>query len=76
MWTNNRLKSTVHRAYNTQGETRCSIPFFFGADPDAVVKTLPSCITPENPAKFKPITIGEFHKREIHKVYPEGKVAN
>ena len=73
MWTNNRLKSTVHRVDNSKGANRLSIPFFFGADPDAVVAPLPSCISEDNPAKFEPIRIGDFHKREIHKVYPEGK---
>ena len=65
--------STIHRAYNTKGATRVSMPFFFGADHDATMETLPSCITKKSPAKFKPMNIGEYQKAQIHLVYPEGK---
>lgn len=74
MWTNGKLKSTVHRVDNSKGESRLSIPFFLGANPQAVVQPLPSFVSKEEPAKFEPVVIGEFHKREIHKAYPEGKV--
>ena len=73
MWTNGILQSTIHRAYNIEGKTRLSIPFFFGADNDAIMETLPSCITESNPAKFNSIEIGVYQKERIHLQYPEGK---
>lgn len=67
------MQSTIHRAYNIEGKTRISMPFFFGADHDAIMETLPSCITESNPAKFNPIKIGVYQKERLHLQYPEGK---
>jgi isopenicillin N synthase-like dioxygenase len=58
--TNGRYPSTVHRVVNTTGAERYSIPFFIDLDFDAVVEPLPTCVTAENPAKFTPITCGEY----------------
>ncbi|KAL4787419.1 hypothetical protein BJX76DRAFT_3950 [Aspergillus varians] len=73
MWTNGIFQSTIHRAYNIEGKTRLSLPFFFGADYDAIMETLPSCITEENPARFNPVQIGVYQKERLHLQYPEGK---
>ncbi|ERS96173.1 hypothetical protein HMPREF1624_07709 [Sporothrix schenckii ATCC 58251] len=73
MWTNGLLQSTIHRAYNIEGKTRLSMPFFFGADNEAVIEAFPSCVTADNPARFNPIQIGSYHKERIHLQYPEGK---
>jgi isopenicillin N synthase-like dioxygenase len=35
---------------------RYSIVYFVGADPDAVVESLPACVDEEHPAKYEPIT--------------------
>ncbi len=73
LWTNGIFMSTIHRAYNIEGKTRLSVPIFFGADDEAVIKTLPTCITPENPLKFKPVTSGDYYRDQIHLQYPDGK---
>ncbi|ORY66180.1 uncharacterized protein BCR38DRAFT_483831 [Pseudomassariella vexata] len=71
MWTNDLFLSTIHRAYNKEGKARYSIPFFFGADYDAVMETLPSCVSEDRPAKYKPITAGEHVKMKLNKTYPK-----
>ncbi|KAL2356473.1 hypothetical protein BJ546DRAFT_1075531 [Cryomyces antarcticus] len=59
-WTNGVYKSTVHRVVNRTTEERYSIPFFFSINYDQLVKTLPSCISEDNPSKYPPIRAGEY----------------
>jgi isopenicillin N synthase-like dioxygenase len=73
MLTNGIFKSTIHRAYNIEGKTRLSIPFFFGVDNEAIVEPIPSCVSETNPSQFNPIQIGAYHRERIHLQYPEGK---
>ncbi|ODV94024.1 hypothetical protein PACTADRAFT_44338 [Pachysolen tannophilus NRRL Y-2460] len=61
IWTNNVFLSTLHRAINRSGTERYSIPFFFGADYEVVMKTLPSCITESRPKKYDNIVAGEHY---------------
>ena len=57
-WTNNVYSSTVHRVVdNAAGlKRRFSIPFFFNANCDALVKCLPTCCSEDRPALFEPDT--------------------
>ncbi len=59
-WTNDIFASTVHRAINQSGQERYSMPYFFGPNYDTLIETLPSCMTLENPAKYQPVTTGEY----------------
>lgn len=63
-YTNGVLKSTIHRVINPPNanldKPRYSIPFFMHANPDASLASLESCITEENPKKFKDATAEEF----------------
>jgi len=68
-WTNDLFASTPHRVINVSGRERFSIPFFVGANHDAVVEALPSCIGPGNPAKYPPILSGEYVSRLIKQGY-------
>lgn len=58
--TNNVLPSTTHRVVNPpperRGVARYSTPFFMHFAPDYLIKTLPSCITPDNPDRY-PVSI-------------------
>lgn len=59
-WTNDLFSSTVHRAINPSGAERYSIPYFFGPNYDTVIATLPSCVGPDRPAKYQPVTTGDY----------------
>ncbi|GAA5955481.1 hypothetical protein JCM8115_006767 [Rhodotorula mucilaginosa] len=67
--TNGVFKSTVHRAINRTGQDRMSMPFFFGLDYDAMLETLPSCITEDRPAKYEPITAGAYVEKRMKETY-------
>lgn len=58
-WTNDRYQSTVHRVRGAIGRERYSMAVFFDLDPDAVIETLPTCISAERPARYGPTTPGE-----------------
>lgn len=59
-WTNGRYKSTMHRVVpRNGGQPRYSIAVFIDPDSDTVVETVPSCVSPGNPARFAPMTAGE-----------------
>ncbi|KAM3417322.1 hypothetical protein BST61_g5574 [Cercospora zeina] len=82
-WTNDMLKSTLHRVtlppladrYSVgEGEQRMtrarySIPYFVSADPEAVISCLPECTTAERPANYEPVTQAEYGRRRAKVQY-------
>ncbi len=68
-WTNDRWVSTVHRVINESGRFRYSIAAFIDPDHDTLVKCLDSCQGPGRPAKYPPITQGEYLKQLYDKTY-------
>ncbi|KAI6107666.1 hypothetical protein EDD16DRAFT_1694922 [Pisolithus croceorrhizus] len=68
-WTNDIFRSTVHRAVNRSGVRRYSIPMFIGANPHVEVEPLPTCVSPERPAKYGTVTSGEYVQKRIHETY-------
>ena len=69
IWTNNVFVSTLHRAVNTSEAERISIPFFFGANYDVVMDTLPSCISEARPRKYKSVTAGEHYLSKMNTAF-------
>jgi isopenicillin N synthase-like dioxygenase len=68
-WTNGLFASTVHRAINRSGRRRYSIPYFFGTDAHARIEVLPTCVSPERPARFPPITTSDYVRARFDATY-------
>jgi isopenicillin N synthase-like dioxygenase len=68
--TNDVLPSTTHRVVNPTAEraavARFSTPFF---RPDFVIRTLPSCVSPQRPDRYPdPITADDFLRRRLEEI--------
>jgi len=59
-WTNDRFISVKHFANNnTSALSRYSIPFFFNANRDFIMRCVPTCCGADNPAKYPPVSYGQ-----------------
>ena len=68
-WTNDIYVSTPHKVVSPHDRHRYSVAFFLDPDPDAQVACLPSCATPERPAKYRPVSGAEFLKLRLEPTY-------
>jgi isopenicillin N synthase-like dioxygenase len=68
-WTNDLFLSTPHRVINVSGGDRHSIPYFTNPDPDTIIAPVPSCVTPERPAKYATVRHGEFYEWFVRQNY-------
>ena len=64
-WTNDRWVSTLHRVVPPPASAdgpvrRRSVASFLEADPDAIIEPISSCVTAQNPARYKPISAGDY----------------
>jgi len=59
-WTNERFLSTPHKVRNISGVIRYAIPFFFDPNHGSSIECLPSCQSADRPAKYPPITMGDY----------------
>ncbi len=71
--TNHVLPSTTHRVRNPSGErarfSRYSMPFFLHLRSDFVIRTLPGCVTPDNPDRYpNPITADEYLQHRLREI--------
>jgi isopenicillin N synthase-like dioxygenase len=70
--TNNYLKSTTHRVVNPPREEwhlpRLSIPFFLHPVSSMDLTCLESCVTPDNPLHYEPITAGEYLDERLREI--------
>lgn len=69
-WTNDRWRSTLHRVVpppaDAEGHAkRRSAAFFLDANYDAPIECLPTCQSPEQPAKYPPVIAGEHLIQKI-----------
>ncbi|KAJ0357559.1 hypothetical protein COL154_010042 [Colletotrichum chrysophilum] len=78
-WSNDTLRSTMHRVRAPPLETdmsgsrvtraRYSIPYFIGADSEKTVDCVPGCFGPERPKKYDPINSREYIERRLNATY-------
>lgn len=68
-WTNDTYVSTPHRVVSPSGRERYSVAFFLDPNPDAVVECLPTCASPDNPAKYPPITGADYLESRLNPTY-------
>ena len=71
--TNHVYPSTIHRVVNPAGDAarqpRYSVPFFLHPNPDFLIKTLPGCISAENPDRYpEPITAHGFLEERLREI--------
>jgi isopenicillin N synthase-like dioxygenase len=75
-WTNGIFASTYHRVSNLSGHARYSLPCFVGANSDACIEALPSCVSAERPAKFPPVIAGEYVSNAIYHSFNDKTAVN
>jgi isopenicillin N synthase-like dioxygenase len=74
-WTNDRWVSTPHRVINASGRERYSLPFFYDPTYHTLVSCLESCQGPGHPAKYPPITWGDYLTQRFDQTYAYRKEA-
>jgi isopenicillin N synthase-like dioxygenase len=72
-WSNDVYVSTPHKVVSPSGADRYSVAFFLDPNPDAVIACLPTCINPERPAKYAPITGADFLRSRLEPTYASTK---
>lgn len=60
-WVNDVYEATPHRVRAAADADRHSNIFFLYPNVDAVMECVPSCTDTDHPAKYPPVTFGEFH---------------
>jgi len=65
-WTNGIFASTYHRVANLSGQARYSLPCFVGANAEARIEALPSCVSRDRPARYPPVVAGEYVSNLIY----------
>lgn len=70
---NHVYPSTTHRVTNPPGDAarqpRYSTPFFLHPNPDFIIKTLPSCISADNPDRYpEPISSHDYLMQRLREI--------
>ncbi len=68
-WTNDVYVSTPHRVTHRAPRERLSLAFFLDPNPDAVVAAIPTCVSPERPARYPATTGAAYLKERLDATY-------
>jgi isopenicillin N synthase-like dioxygenase len=68
-WTNDSFRSTRHRAINTSGAPRISIPFFLGVNYETEIVPLPCCVDDEHPSRYPRVVAGDYLFERLDATY-------
>lgn len=64
-YSNDRYIPTPHRVINANNTLRHAVPFFYGPSLDAVIRPVPTCVGPDNPARYEPLLYAD-HRRKLN----------
>jgi isopenicillin N synthase-like dioxygenase len=68
-WTNDTYVSTPHRVTHKAPRERLSLAFFLDPNPDAEVAAIPTCVSPERPARYPATTGAAYLKERLDATY-------
>lgn len=68
-WTNGRFLASPHRVIPPKTD-RYSMALFFNPSPDTIAEPLDTCVGPDNPPRFEPISIYDYMCWYVDKNYP------
>jgi isopenicillin N synthase-like dioxygenase len=68
-WSNDVYVSTPHRVANRGGRERYSIAYFLDPNPDAEIAALPTCVSPEHPARYPAIAAADYLRQRLDATY-------
>lgn len=74
-WTNDVYVSTPHRVVSPKGAERYSVAFFLDPNPDAIIETLPTCISDERPTRYQPIRGDDYLSSKLDPTYKASGLA-
>lgn len=72
--TNDRYQSTVHRAVNTSGRERISMPFFFGFNLNESCGVLDGCVGADGVRRYEEVGCLEWVRRRVKAMHDTGGV--
>lgn len=71
--TNDRYRSTVHRAVNESGRERVSMPFFFGFNLNESCGVLESCVGEDGTRRYEEVGCLEWVRRRVRMMHETGE---
>ena len=71
VWSNDHYRAPIHRVLAMEATDRYSIPFFFNPSADATICPVPSMISSDRPARYRPIEWIDFRSRRAEGDYAD-----
>ena len=62
VWSNDEYRAALHRVATNADRDRYSAPYFFNPSYDTDYAPLPTCVSADRPARYRPINWREFRK--------------